>query len=225
MIVAGFQGVSQDTKEITTLGRGGTDTTAVALAAALRADVCEIYTDVDGVFTADPRIVPTARKLDQRHLRGDARAGRRWREDPAPAVRRVRPPLRHPHPRAVLVQPAQGHAGRGKHQRRGSRGAHHGSRRSSPESRTTERGRRSPWSAYPTRSARPPASSTRSPAPQINLDMIVQNVSAAATNLDRHLLHAAARRRPDRDGGAGRARRPRSVSTPCSTTTRSARSR
>ncbi|MGL5816997.1 MAG: aspartate kinase [Phycicoccus sp.] len=65
VIVAGFQGVSQDTKEITTLGRGGTDTTAVALAAAMNADVCEIYTDVDGVFTADPRIVPTARKLDR----------------------------------------------------------------------------------------------------------------------------------------------------------------
>ena len=63
VIVAGFQGVSADTKEITTLGRGGTDTTAVALAAALEADVCEIYTDVDGVFTADPRIVPAARKL------------------------------------------------------------------------------------------------------------------------------------------------------------------
>lgn len=65
VIVAGFQGVSQDTKEITTLGRGGTDTTAVALAAALSADVCEIYTDVDGVFTADPRIVPAARKIDR----------------------------------------------------------------------------------------------------------------------------------------------------------------
>ena len=65
VIVAGFQGVSQDTKEITTLGRGGTDTTAVALAAALGAEVCEIYTDVDGVFTADPRIVPAARKLDR----------------------------------------------------------------------------------------------------------------------------------------------------------------
>jgi len=63
VIVAGFQGVSQDTKEITTLGRGGTDTTAVALAAALSAEVCEIYTDVDGVFSADPRIVPTARRL------------------------------------------------------------------------------------------------------------------------------------------------------------------
>jgi aspartate kinase len=62
-IVAGFQGVSQVTKDITTLGRGGTDTTAVALAAALGADVCEIYTDVDGVFSADPRIVPEARRI------------------------------------------------------------------------------------------------------------------------------------------------------------------
>jgi aspartate kinase len=63
-IVAGFQGVSQDTKDITTLGRGGSDTTAVALAAALGATVCEIYTDVDGVFTADPRLVGRARRLD-----------------------------------------------------------------------------------------------------------------------------------------------------------------
>lgn len=63
-IVAGFQGVSQDKKDITTLGRGGSDTTAVALAAALDAEVCEIYTDVDGVFTADPRVVPKARKID-----------------------------------------------------------------------------------------------------------------------------------------------------------------
>ena len=62
-IVAGFQGISQDTKDVTTLGRGGSDTTAVALAAALDADVCEIYTDVDGVFSADPRVVPTARQL------------------------------------------------------------------------------------------------------------------------------------------------------------------
>ncbi|MHB0928720.1 MAG: aspartate kinase [Candidatus Nanopelagicales bacterium] len=62
-IVAGFQGVSQQTKDITTLGRGGSDTTAVALAAALEADVCEIYTDVDGIFSADPRTVPLARKL------------------------------------------------------------------------------------------------------------------------------------------------------------------
>jgi aspartate kinase len=62
-IVAGFQGVSANGKDITTLGRGGSDTTAVALATALEADVCEIYTDVDGIFTADPRIVPTARRI------------------------------------------------------------------------------------------------------------------------------------------------------------------
>lgn len=62
-IVAGFQGVSQTTKDITTLGRGGSDTTAVALAVALEADVCEIYSDVDGIFTADPRIEPRARKV------------------------------------------------------------------------------------------------------------------------------------------------------------------
>ncbi len=64
-IVAGFQGVTAQTNDVTTLGRGGSDTTAVALAAGLGADVCEIYTDVDGVFTADPRIVPTARKLER----------------------------------------------------------------------------------------------------------------------------------------------------------------
>jgi len=64
VLVAGFQGVSQDSKDVTTLGRGGSDTTAVALAAALEADVCEIYSDVDGIFTADPRIVPDAQRLD-----------------------------------------------------------------------------------------------------------------------------------------------------------------
>ena len=65
VLVAGFQGVSQDSKDITTLGRGGSDTTAVAVAAAMRADVCEIYTDVDGVYTADPRIAPDAKRLDR----------------------------------------------------------------------------------------------------------------------------------------------------------------
>jgi aspartate kinase len=63
VIVAGFQGFNRDTRDITTLGRGGSDTTAVALAAALEADVCEIYSDVDGIFTADPRVVPKAKKL------------------------------------------------------------------------------------------------------------------------------------------------------------------
>src|SRR3954468_19845351 len=65
VLVAGFQGVSTDSRDVTTLGRGGSDTTAVALAAALEASVCEIYTDVDGVFTADPRIVRNAQKIDR----------------------------------------------------------------------------------------------------------------------------------------------------------------
>ena len=64
-LVAGFQGVNKDTRDVTTLGRGGSDTTAVALAAALKADVCEIYSDVAGVYTADPRIVPNAQKLEK----------------------------------------------------------------------------------------------------------------------------------------------------------------
>ncbi|SDB80774.1 aspartate kinase [Raineyella antarctica] len=65
VIVAGFQGVAQDTKDVTTLGRGASDTTAVALAAALSAEYCEIYSDVDGIFTADPRIVPAARQIPE----------------------------------------------------------------------------------------------------------------------------------------------------------------
>ena len=65
VIVAGFQGVAQDTKDVTTLGRGASDTTAVALAASLGADYCEIYTDVDGIYTADPRIVPSARRIPE----------------------------------------------------------------------------------------------------------------------------------------------------------------
>src|SRR5699024_8111399 len=64
-ISAGFQGMSPESKDITTMGRGGSDTTAVALAAALDADACEIYTDVDGIFSADPRVVPAARKIDE----------------------------------------------------------------------------------------------------------------------------------------------------------------
>jgi aspartate kinase len=64
VLVAGFQGISADSRDVTTLGRGGSDTTAVALAAALGAHVCEVYTDVDGVYSADPRLVPDARKLE-----------------------------------------------------------------------------------------------------------------------------------------------------------------
>jgi len=66
VIVAGFQGITED-MDITTLGRGGSDTTAVALAATLGAEVCQIYTDVDGVYSADPRLVPEAERLDEIH--------------------------------------------------------------------------------------------------------------------------------------------------------------
>ncbi len=65
VIIAGFQGISEKTGDVTTLGRGGSDTTAVAIAAAVKADICEIYTDVDGIYTADPRVVKNARKLDK----------------------------------------------------------------------------------------------------------------------------------------------------------------
>ena len=64
VIIAGFQGIDKN-GNITTLGRGGSDTTAVALAAILKADRCDIFTDVDGVYTADPRLVPNARKIDE----------------------------------------------------------------------------------------------------------------------------------------------------------------
>ena len=87
MVVAGFQGVD-DEGNITTLGRGGSDTTAVALAAALKADVCEIYTDVDGVYTTDPNIVPGARRSST------ASATRRcwsWRQPRAPRCCRSAP--------------------------------------------------------------------------------------------------------------------------------------
>ena len=123
-IVAGFQGVSQDTKDITTLGRGASDTTAVALAAALRADVCEIYTDVDGVFTADPRIVTGARRIPPDQLRGNAGDGGLRREGPDAALRGVRQAVRHPDSRAVIVQQQGRHLGH----RHGGQG--HGRRRS-----------------------------------------------------------------------------------------------
>lgn len=130
-IVAGFQGVAQDTKDITTLGRGASDTTAVALAAALEADYCEIYTDVDGIFTADPRIVPHGEADPDDLLRGDARDGRLRREGAAPALRRVRAALQRPRPRALLLLAEGRHLGRrcegteehgtGDHLRRGPR--------------------------------------------------------------------------------------------------------
>ena len=103
-VVAGFQGICT-AKDITTLGRGGSDTTAVALAAALGAEVCEIYTDVSGVFTADPRIVPEARKLAARLVRRDARDGRHRRQGARAALGRVRPQPQRARPRASRASP------------------------------------------------------------------------------------------------------------------------
>ncbi len=104
VLVAGFQGVSGDSKDVTTLGRGGSDTTAVALAAALEAEVCEIYTDVAGVFSADPRIVPDARKLSAVSLRRDARDVLVGRRRAAAALGRVRAQPRRPDPLPQLAR-------------------------------------------------------------------------------------------------------------------------
>ena len=135
VLVAGFQGVSTG-KEITTLGRGGSDTTAVALAVALGAEACEIYTDVEGVFTADPRIVPDARKLDALTLRRDARAVGVRREGHGSAVGRVRAQLRREAPRAFVVRRLRRAHGSGRRTSRCWR------RRSSLASRTTPTRRR-----------------------------------------------------------------------------------
>ncbi len=127
-VVAGFQGIST-ARDITTLGRGGSDTTAVALAATLDAEVCEIYTDVSGVFTADPRVVPEARKLAARLVQRDARDGRDRRQGARAALGRVRAQLQRSRPRAIELHLGARHLGgrggpqhgRGDHLRRHSR--------------------------------------------------------------------------------------------------------
>ncbi len=157
-VVAGFQGVSTD-RDITTLGRGGSDTTAVAIAAALGAEVCEIYTDVDGIYTADPRIVPAARKL------GVCRSTRCLRSRQpadafAPAVGRV-----CSEPRSISTC-ARASAGRPAHgSRRRTPRWSRWSRRSSRVSRTTRRRQRSRSSRFPTAPALPPPCSATSPTP------------------------------------------------------------
>ena len=223
-IVAGFQGVSQDTKDITTLGRGGSDTTAVALAAALDADVCEIYTDVDGVFTADPRIVPNARQIDRisyeemlemaacgakvLHLRCVEYARRYDMPDPRPLV-----VLADTTGTWVTDEPdgakesTMEQADHLRRRPRPQRGQDHGRRRAGQ----ARRGRRD----LPGRRRR---------RDQHRHDRAER--LRRGDRPDRHLLHAAARptARPamaalDRDPGR------RSASSRCSTTTRSARSR
>ena len=169
-IVAGFQGVSADSKDVTTLGRGGSDTTAVALAAALGADACEIYTDVDGVYTADPRIVPGARKLDVSRTRRCSSSRARGAQGADGRARRVRSQPR----RALHVRTSFGDG-------EGTGGA--GGRAAGEADHLRDRarhdrgeGRRS--SASPTARGSRRASSVRSRTPGINIDMIVQNVSA-----------------------------------------------
>ena len=134
VLVAGFQGVSTDF-DVTTLGRGGSDLTAVALAAALGADACEIYTDVEGVFTADPRVVPERAQAPRGHLRGDARAGGVRREGAPATLGRVRAQPRREAARALDVLRRRGNVDRRRGGRRCSR------RRSSPASRTPTRDR------------------------------------------------------------------------------------
>ena len=103
VLVAGFQGVST-AKDVTTLGRGGSDTTAVALAAAVGAEVCEIYTDVAGVFSADPRIVPDARKLAVVSFEEMLEMARLRRRRAAAAPRRVRAQPRRADPLPVQLR-------------------------------------------------------------------------------------------------------------------------
>ena len=171
MLVAGFQGVSTSTHDVTTLGRGGSDTTAVALAAALGADACEIFTDVAGVFTADPRIVPDALKLDdvtyEEMLEMSASGAKVMALRSIEIARSYGVKLRV---RSTFVRRrrnldrrgGRGNAREGDHLRRHAR--HLGGE-----------GRRS--SACPTGPASPRGSSARSRDAGVNIDMIVQNVS------------------------------------------------
>ena len=94
-VIAGFQGIYPQTQRITTLGRGGSDTSAVAIAAAIRADRCDIYTDVDGVYTTDPRVVPKAQPARQDRFRGHARTGVAGRQGAAGALGGTRHGAQH----------------------------------------------------------------------------------------------------------------------------------
>ena len=122
--IAGFQGVHKETGRITTLGRGGSDTSAVAIAAAIGAERCDIYTDVDGVYTTDPRIVPRAQRTRPDRLRGDAGTRLARRQGHAGALGRARHGAQCAHLRALELREARGHrsardAARNAHLRRG----------------------------------------------------------------------------------------------------------
>ena len=108
-VVSGFQGIHKDTGRITTLGRGGSDTSAVAIAAAIQADRCDIYTDVDGVYTTDPRVVPRAKRHGQDRVRGNARARLARRQGAAGALGRARHGAQGEDLRALELRQARGH--------------------------------------------------------------------------------------------------------------------
>ena len=156
VLVAGFQGVSQDSLDVTTLGRGGSDTTAVALAAALGADVCEIYTDVAGVFSADPRIVGRRAQARGRLVRGDARDVGLRGGRAAAALGRVRAQPRHPDPLQIELRFRTRYL-------RGRRGADHGTTTRNRSHPLDRRGPRSRSPACRTGRASPGACSRRWP--------------------------------------------------------------
>ena len=120
VIVAGFQGLTAE-NDIATLGRGGSDTTAVALAASLKAKICEIYTDVEGVYTADPRIVPGSAQAGRNRLRRNAGDGHFRRQGHAPPLSGAGPGLQHAHPGSIQ------HGGQARHDY--SRRKKHGSQK------------------------------------------------------------------------------------------------
>ena len=201
-IVPGFQGVSPDGR-ITTLGRGGSDTSAVALAAALKADRCDIYTDVDGVYTTDPRIVEKARKIDQRDLRGDARDGVAGLQGPADALGRAGDEPSCARAGAVVVRRGAGqrparHAGRG-------RGRDHGpgAREVSRERHRLRQGRGQDHRHPRARSAGRRGGDLRPAGRGQHQRRHDRAERLARRQLDRHHLHRAARRPRARRRAAG----------------------
>ncbi len=199
-IVAGFQGVSQTTKDITTLGRGGSDTTAVALATALKADVCEIYTDVDGVFTADPRIVSKAQQIPrlsyEEMLEMAASGAKILHLRCVEYARRNDMPIHvrssfSDKPGTWVISAESVKEGPSMEQAIISGVAHDRS-----EAKITVVG-------VPDKVGEAAAVFRALADAQVNIDMIVQNVSAADHVTHRHLVHPAAFRRPDGHDRAG----------------------
>jgi aspartate kinase len=172
VVVAGFQGIDAR-GNITTLGRGGSDTTGVALAAALKADECQIYTDVDGVYTTDPRIVPGGPAPRQGHLRGDARARVPRLEGAADPFGRIRRQVPGEAARALVLHrrgiPGHGHAHHLRGRRHGT--GHHLGHRLQPRRGEDQRPRRPDKPGIAFAILDPIARAN------IDVDMIIQNAS------------------------------------------------